>query len=130
MAIIFTNFLRQSEADISARERLQQAKLLAKEQPAMRLSLFTEALKALLANDLELGKQLLRLLIHVSVGFESLAEKLNISSKSLHRMLSNSGNPTSKNLLQILSIIRLDQHLTIHVEVITSNPNFEPTKKR
>jgi DNA-binding phage protein len=48
------------------------------------------------------AKQMMRDLINEDMGFESMALKTGIHSKSIHRMLSAKGNPTARNLFLIL----------------------------
>jgi len=96
---------------------LQEARELAKQEPAMRAALFGEALEAFFLNDFALVKHLLRLLIHCTIGFEPLSKQLGFTSKSLMRMLSNNGNPTTKNLLQILNAIRRHQQIDLKLYV-------------
>jgi hypothetical protein len=63
-----------------------------------RIGLLREAIEALLRDDLEVGKILLRDYINATVGFEDLAEATRKSPKSLMRMLSAEGNPRADNL--------------------------------
>jgi DNA-binding phage protein len=48
------------------------------------------------------AKQFMRNLINEDMGFESMAKATGIPSKSIHRMLSPTGNPTTRNLFLIL----------------------------
>jgi len=76
--------------------------------PEFRVGLFSEAIDALLSDDLETGKVLLRDYVNATVGFESLAHDMNKDPKSLMRMLSAKGNPRADNLLAMVA--RLKQH--------------------
>jgi DNA-binding phage protein len=49
---------------------------------------------------------MLRELVGATIGFERLAELTGINSKSLHRMLSKTGNPTTKNLATIICAMK------------------------
>lgn len=100
-----------------SRALLQEAKQMLEREPVMRQALFTQALRAFFSHDFELAHHLLRTLIHGSMGFEALSEQLNIPSKSLLRMLSARGNPTSKHLFRILGAVQRHQHMTLHIEV-------------
>lgn len=80
----------------------------AQRDPEFRVGLFREAIDALLSDDLETGKVLLRDYVNATVGFESLAHDMNKDPKSLMRMLSAKGNPRADNLLAMLA--RLKQH--------------------
>jgi DNA-binding phage protein len=64
--------------------------------PKFRAALFTEALDAYLAGDVAVGKAMLRDLVNATIGFERLAAEVKKPSKSLHRMLSPRGNPSSE----------------------------------
>ena len=48
------------------------------------------------------AKQMMRDLINEDMGFESMAQVTGLPSKSIHRMLSLNGNPTTRNLFLIL----------------------------
>ena len=48
------------------------------------------------------AKQMVRELINEDKGFECLAKATGLPSKSIHRMLSAKGNPTTRNLFLIL----------------------------
>ena len=52
------------------------------------------------------AKLVLRDLVNATVGFESLAEEIHKPAKSLHRMLSASGNPTMSNISAIFAAIK------------------------
>jgi len=63
------------------------------------------------------AKLILRDLINATVGFERLAEEVHKPSKSLHRMLSASGNPTMENLSAIFATIKKALHVWIETTV-------------
>lgn len=71
-----------------------------------RQALFTEAINAYLAGDSGAGKAILRDLVNGTVGFEQLAAELKKPSKSLHRMLSPRGNPSTDNFFAIVSALQ------------------------
>ena len=48
----------------------------------------------------------MRDLVNASVGFGELATETNCPSKSLHRMLSEKGNPSMDNLAAIFGAVR------------------------
>lgn len=87
--------------------------------PDFAASLMQEALSAVLAGDPETARILLRELVNSTIGFEVLAEELDKSSKSVHRMLSPQGNPTMDNLTGIL--VALQKGLHTNLEVILSS---------
>jgi len=74
--------------------------------PDFAKSLLHEAVDLLLDGDSATAKLVLRDLINATVGFERLSEEVQKPSKSLHRMLSTSGNPTMENLSIILPQLR------------------------
>ncbi|MDR3725217.1 MAG: transcriptional regulator [Terracidiphilus sp.] len=71
-----------------------------------RRELLREAVTNLLANDLDTAKALLREYINGTVGFVELGEALEKSPKSLMRMLSPTGNPHARNLLEIVAYLQ------------------------
>ncbi len=83
--------------------------------PKFRAALFTEALDAYLAGDVAAGKAALRDLVNATIGFERLAVELKKPSKSLHRMLAPRGNPSSKNLFEIVSALQRQTRLKLRV---------------
>lgn len=89
-----------------------------KSDPAFAQALLDEALTLLLNGDPDTAKLVLRDLVNATVGFESLAEDLHKPSKSLHRMLSKSGNPTLENFSAVLEAIR--KSLRVEVRAVVS----------
>ena len=91
--------------------------------PAFRAALFQEAVTAFFERDTALGKSLLRDLVNSTIGFEKLALEVNKPSKSLHRMLAPSGNPTMENLFQVIHVIQesegIDFELSAHIKKST-----------
>jgi DNA-binding phage protein len=91
--------------------------------PAFRAALFQEAVTAFFEGDTALGKSLLRDLVNSTIGFEKLALEVNKPSKSLHRMLAPSGNPTMENLFQVIHAIQesegIDFELNAHIKKST-----------
>lgn len=84
--------------------------------PAFAQALLEEALTLFLAGEPDTAKQILRDLVNATVGFETLAKKVHKPSKSLHRMLSRSGNPTMDNLSAIL--VALKKTLRVDIRMI------------
>lgn len=85
--------------------------------PAFRVALFKEALSAFFEGDSTLGKSLLRDLINSTIGFEGLALEMNKPSKSLHRMLAPSGNPTMENFFQVIHAIQKNEGMDFQLNV-------------
>ena len=82
------------------------------------IALFNEAIAALFNGEPELTRLILRDLVNATIGFETLATLTHRPSKSLHRMLSPSGNPTMDNLILILRT--LQEKLNIQVSIQTT----------
>jgi DNA-binding phage protein len=80
-----------------------------------RRHMLTEAVNELLAGDLNAGKSILRDYINATITFEGLAGKLNKSGKSVHRMLGPRGNPRAENILEIIKILQIHEHVTLQV---------------
>ena len=91
----------------------------AQKDGAFRKALLTEAVNAYLGGDEVTGKTVLREVINATVGFEQLAVDLQKPSKSLHRMLSKSGNPTMSNISAIFAAIKRVLKVEIHTSVVT-----------
>ena len=81
-----------------------------------RRHMLTEAVNELLAGDLNAGKSILRDYINATITFEGLADKLNKSSKSIHRMLGPSGNPRAQNILEIIKILQAHERVKLQVK--------------
>lgn len=80
-------------------------------------ALLSEAVTELLSGDIDLGKAMLRDYINAAITFELLSSIVHKNPKSLMRMLSQSGNPTSKSLFEILQAIQKIKHTKISVIV-------------
>lgn len=81
------------------------AKRAAKD-PAFAKALLDEAATLFLNGDPHTARLVLRDLVNASVGFETLAAATKTPSKSLHRMLSDRGNPSMDNLAAIFGVVR------------------------
>jgi len=83
--------------------------------PRFREALFTEAINAYLGGDTAAGKAILRDLVNATLGFEELAAETKKPSKSLHRMLSPRGNPSTENFFSIVSAIQKKTRMKLRV---------------
>jgi len=90
-------------------------KARADRDPAFRVGLFKEAIEALLSDDLETGKLLLRDYVNATVGFDALAQDMHKDPKSLMRMLSAKGNPRADNLLAMVARLKQREGVTFTV---------------
>lgn len=89
----------------------------AKNDPAFAQALLDEALTLFLNGEPDTAKLVLRELVNATVGFEALAADVHKPSKSLHRMLSASGNPTMESLSGIFVAIKKALHVEIRAVV-------------
>lgn len=85
--------------------------------PAFAEALLDEAGTLFLNGEPDTARLILRDLVHATVGFEKLARVTHKPSKSLHRMLSATGNPKMDNLATIFNMIR--KALKVDIEVHT-----------
>ena len=77
-----------------------------KRDAAFRKGLLSEAIESLLFGEVTLGKELLRDYINASVGFPKLASHTKIHVKTLHQMFGPHGNPTARNLFEIVAYLQ------------------------
>lgn len=77
----------------------------AQRDPAFAHALLDEAATLFLNGEPETARLILRDLINATLGFEALAKAIAKPSKSLHRMLSEKGNPSMDNLAMIFASI-------------------------
>lgn len=89
--------------------------------PAFAKALLDEAATLFLSGEPDAARLILRDLVNATVGFEQLAQLTQKPSKSLHRMLSQHGNPSMDNLAAIFSAIRDGLKVTFDVSVIEAN---------
>ncbi|CDN52880.1 Putative addiction module antidote protein [Neorhizobium galegae bv. officinalis bv. officinalis str. HAMBI 1141] len=85
------------------------------QDPAFRAALLSDAVELLLEGDLETGKSVLRDFINATIGFETLAEKVDMPAKSLMRMFGPKGNPRADNLFNVIR--QLQESSGIHLAV-------------
>ncbi len=89
-----------------------------KADPGFAKALLDEAATLFLNGEAELARVILRDLVNATIGFEKLAQKTEKSSKSLHRMLSQKGNPNMDNLALIFNTVRKKLRVTIRVQTV------------
>ncbi len=80
-----------------------------------RTALLCEAVNALLSDDLETGRAVLRDYITAPLGFADLAEQTGLPEKSLMRMFGPNGNPRARNLLSVVAALQRDAGLKLNV---------------
>ncbi|MDU7558397.1 MULTISPECIES: helix-turn-helix domain-containing transcriptional regulator [Pseudomonas] len=93
----------------------------AEREPAFAQALLDEAATLFLNGEPEMARVILRDLVNATVGFESLAKETAKPSKSLHRMLSVSGNPSMDNLAAIFSVMRSNLGVEIEVHAVPAH---------
>lgn len=96
--------------------------------PAFGAALFQEALSAFFEGDTALGKSLLRDLVNSTIGFEGLAHEMNKPSKSIHRMLAPSGNPTMENFFQVIHVLQKNEGIDFQLSAVLSRKKKVPQK--
>lgn len=89
----------------------------AQADPEFRHALLREAVESLLEGDLILGKAVLRDYINATLGFEGLSSAIGTPSKSLHRMFSPQGNPSSANLLGVINALQQAEKIRLLVSI-------------
>lgn len=90
-------------------------------------ALLQDAVRECLDGNLAAGKTLLRDIVNATIGFEELGRRLSIPSKSLHRMLSPHGNPSSESFLRILGMILEETGTRLHVAPRRARTTSRPT---
>lgn len=86
--------------------------------PAFSKALLDEAATLFLNGEPHTARLILRDLVNASVGFEALAEETRKPSKSLHRMLSEKGNPSMDNLAAIFGAVRKRLGVSIEAHAV------------
>ncbi len=86
--------------------------------PAFAQALLDEAITLFINGEPDTAKLILRDLVNATVGFESLAVEIHKPAKSLHRMLSASGNPTMSNISAIFAAIKQTLKVEVHTRVV------------
>jgi len=80
-----------------------------------RRGLLRDAIEALLAGEIALGREVLRDFINATVGFPELAERTGIHVKTLHQMFGPRGNPTAANLFRIIACLQEQEGVQLRV---------------
>ncbi len=86
--------------------------------PAFAQALLDEAVTLFFDGEPDTARLILRDLVNATVGFESLAQDIHKPAKSLHRMLSKSGNPTMSNISAIFAAIKRALRVEIRTSVV------------
>jgi DNA-binding phage protein len=86
--------------------------------PEFAKALLDEAATLFLSNEPDAARLILRDLVNATVGFEKLGELTQKPSKSLHRMLSQNGNPSMDNLAAIFGAVKNWLQVSFDVHVV------------
>ena len=81
-----------------------------------RKGLLAEAVNEILEGNLDAGKANVRDYINATITFPTLAQKLNKSSKSVHRMLGPNGNPRMDSIVIILKVLQEREEIKLHTK--------------
>lgn len=89
-----------------------------KTDPEFATALLDEAATLFLNGEPDTAKLILRDLVNATIGFERLARSVEKPSKSVHRMLSPSGNPTMSSLAAIFAALKKAMKVEIHAHAV------------
>jgi DNA-binding phage protein len=80
-----------------------------------RKALLAEGIDALLADDVDTGKAILRDYINATIGFDKLGLETGTPPKSLMRMFGPSGNPNARNLFAVIHHLQQSSGIQLRV---------------
>lgn len=86
-------------------------------RPMFRACILCETVRAMLDDNVQLTKGLLRRVIDATMGYEELAVRMDGHPKSLVRMLSPSGNPSATHLVGILTRVARANKVSFTVQL-------------
>lgn len=86
--------------------------------PEFRRALLVEAINELLAGDYNIAKSILRNYINATITFPVLAQELNKSSKSIHRMLGPNGNPRMDSIVGIIKVLQTKENIKLRTSMM------------
>ena len=86
--------------------------------PEFRRALLVEAINELLAGDYNIAKSILRNYINATITFPVLAQELNKSSKSIHRMLGPNGNPRMDSIVGIIKVLQTKESIKLRINMM------------
>lgn len=90
----------------------------ARSDPGFREALLEEAVEAMLAGDVDIGKAVLRDYINATIGFDELSGRTRKPAKSLMRMFGPTGNPQARNLFDVIGHIQRHEGVQLRVRTI------------
>ena len=83
-----------------------------------RKELLKEGIDSLLSGDVDVAKVMLRDYINATIGFQELGKQTHKSPKSLMRMFSPGGNPSTQNLFAIIGCLQKYEGVQFRVQSI------------
>ncbi len=86
--------------------------------PAFAQSLLDEAITLFVNGEPDSAKLILRDLVNATGGFEVLADGIHKPANSLHRMLSQPGNPTMSNISAVFSAIKRAPKVEVRTQIV------------
>ena len=86
--------------------------------PEFRVGLLTQAAECLLDNEINVAKALLRDYVNATLGFKQLGTLMGKKPQSLMRMLSDKGNPRLANISELVSSLRKNEGIDLHVSAL------------
>lgn len=89
-----------------------------KRDPEFAKALLDEASTLFLNGEPETARLVLRDLVNSTIGFEGLANAVDVPAKSLHRMLSEHGNPSMNNIAAIFIALSKVLHVQIAITIV------------
>ena len=78
-------------------------------------AMLIEAVNELLEGNVDIAKSMLRDYINATISFSLLADEMTKNTKSLHRMFSEKGNPTTASLSEVLHILQRKEGIQLYV---------------
>jgi DNA-binding phage protein len=107
--VLTTDFRETVQADI-------------RRDPVFRRGLLGDALECLLGGEVAVGKEILRDYINATVGFPKVAAQTKIHVKTLHQMFGPKGNPTARNLFEIVAYLQRAEGVRYEVRSARGTP--------
>jgi len=86
--------------------------------PAFAHALLDKTITLFINGEHDTAKLVLRDLVNATIGFQALAERIEKPPKSVHRMLSVSGNPTMANISAIFAALQEALDVEVRMEIV------------
>ena len=87
----------------------------ARRDSKFRQAMLIESINELLEGNVDSAKSMLRDYINATISFTLLAGEMTKNPKSLQRMFSEKGNPTTASLSEVLHILQKKEGIRLHV---------------